>query len=77
MDYDKDKVDDAVLALMFLTSFSDKGVPKSWKGHDFDALSRLHEKGYISDPIGKSVLLTEDGYKRSQDLFKRLFNPKK
>jgi Mn-dependent DtxR family transcriptional regulator len=36
---------------------------------------RLHEKGYISDPAtkAKSVVLTEEGAKRSQDLFEKYF----
>ena len=41
MDYDKDKVDEMVLALLFLP-LHDGG--RAWKGHDWDALGRLHEK---------------------------------
>jgi hypothetical protein len=61
MDYDKDKVDEIVLALLFLTLH---GGGRAWKGHDWDALGRLHEKGMIGDPVGKakSVLLTEEAY---------------
>lgn len=42
----------------------------AWKGHNWDSLDRLHQKGYISDPAtkAKSVVLTEEGAKRSQDL---------
>ena len=72
MRYDKDKVDDAVLALMFLTVHD--GV-RSWKGFDWSALDRLYEKGLISDPKGKarSVLLTDEGLARSELLFQTLF----
>src|SRR6516164_5161902 len=60
-----DKIDDAVLALLHLTSFiQHKGeLPRAWKGHDWGALGRLHKKGFIGDPVGKakSVLLTEEG----------------
>lgn len=72
MDYDKDKVDDAVLALLFLTQC---GGGRAWKGHDWDALGRLHDKGMILDPVGKakSVVLTEEGEKRCEELFGRLF----
>ena len=49
----KGKIDDAVLALLHLTSFEDYGVTRSWKGHDWDALSRLHQQGLIEDPKGK------------------------
>jgi DNA-binding PadR family transcriptional regulator len=46
-----------------------------WKGFDWDALHRLHEKGYITDPRGKakSVVLTEEGLERSQQLLESLF----
>jgi hypothetical protein len=51
MDYDKDKVDDMVLALLWLTTFEEKQfgekVRRAWKGHDWEALNRLHEKGFI------------------------------
>jgi hypothetical protein len=33
-DYDTDKIDEAVLALLHLTTFEDHGVVRSWKGHD-------------------------------------------
>ncbi|MBC9208969.1 3'-5' exonuclease [Roseomonas aerophila] len=69
---DKDKIDDAVLALLFLSLDHDG---RAWKGFDWDAMNRLHEKGYIGNPVGKakSVVLTEDGVKRSEILFRKLF----
>lgn len=38
-------------------------------------MNRLHEKGMISDPVGKakSVVFTEEGQNRSEDLFKAMF----
>jgi len=73
MEYDKDKVDEAVLALLFLT-LHDEG--RAWKGHDWDALGRLHEKGMICDPVGKakSVVLTEEGLRQSERLFAKYFS---
>jgi len=74
-----DKIDDAVLALLHLTSFTEGRPPfqvtRAWKGHDWDALGRLHAKGQISDPVGKakSVVLTEEGSRRAEELFRRLF----
>ena len=47
MDLDTDKIDDAVLALLVLGLH---GEGRAWKGFDWDALDRLHSKGYISDP---------------------------
>jgi len=75
MEYDKDKVDEMVLALLFLTMFTDRGEPRAWKGHDWDALNRLHEKGYISDPKSKakSVAMTEQGAQRAAELFEKHF----
>ncbi|MDD2765130.1 MAG: DUF6429 family protein [Opitutaceae bacterium] len=77
MDYDMDKVDETVLALLWLTSFREKKdwPLRAWKGHDWDAMNRLHEKGYIDDPKGKakSVGLTGEGARRSEELFQRMF----
>jgi hypothetical protein len=72
MDYDPDKVDEAVLALLYLTLHDGARV---WKSFDWEAMNRLHEKGCISDPVGKakSVVLTEEGLKASERLFKKLF----
>ena len=75
MEYDKDKVDEVVLALLSLTMFEDRPALGAWKGHDWDALDRLHKKGYISDPKSKakSVLMTEEGAERSRELFEKHF----
>jgi hypothetical protein len=75
MEYDKAKVDEMVLALLSLTMFEDRSGLRAWKGHDWDAMDRLHEKGYISDPRSKakSVVVTEEGAKRARQLFKRHF----
>lgn len=75
MEYDKDNVDDMLLALITLTMFDDHGVRRTWKGYDFEHMNRLHEKGYIEDPRGKnkSVRMTEAGVKRSEELFRQVF----
>jgi hypothetical protein len=72
MEYDPDKVDEMVLALLWLTS---AGNRRAWKSHDWDALERLHSKGYISDPRSraKSVVFSEEGERRAQELFERHF----
>jgi len=48
---------------------------RAWKGFDWDTLNRLHEKGFIGDPKGKakSVVLSEDGYKKAEELFWEFF----
>ena len=75
MDLDTQKIDEAVLALLYLTTFRDGPVHRAWKGHDWEALNRLHDAGLIGDPKSKakSVVLTEEGEARSRELFERLF----
>jgi hypothetical protein len=75
MEIDEEKVDEAVLALLYLTTFEDKPNWGAWKIHDWDSLDRLHQKGYISNPAtkAKSVLLTEADARRSEDSFKKYF----
>jgi hypothetical protein len=72
MEYDWDKVDEAVLALLSLGLH--EGC-RAWKGFDWDAMDRLCQKGFITDPRGKakSVALTEEGLQWSRELFDRLF----
>lgn len=75
MGYDEEKVDEAVLALLYLTTFRDKSEVRAWKGLDWDSLNRLHEKGYISDPRSKakSVTFSQEGARLSQELFRKHF----
>ncbi len=75
MEYDEDKIDEMVLALLYLTSFEEQGIARAWKGHDWDALNRLHGKGMISDPKNKnkSVVLSEEGAGKSEELFWKHF----
>lgn len=73
MDIDKDKVDDAVLGLLWLTLHDGN---RAWKGFDWDTLDRLHQRGLIGDPRGrvKSVTFTEDGLDAAKKNFDRLFS---
>ena len=72
---DTDKIDDTVLALLWLTMCDEN---RAWKGHDWDAMGRLHEKKMIYDPVGKakSVSLTPEGLERSKRLFYEMFSKK-
>jgi hypothetical protein len=72
---DTDLVDDALLALLQLGLHGDG---RAWKGHDWATMDRLHAKGFIFDPVGKakSVELTEEGLRRSEDLFAAMFAKK-
>lgn len=72
MDMDTDKIDEAVLALLYLTLHDEF---RAWKGHDWDVLDRLYQKGMIDNPVGKvkSVVLTDKGLSESKRLFRMLF----
>jgi hypothetical protein len=72
MAINKDKIDDAALALLYLTLHDDC---RAWKGLDWGVLGRLHDKGMIDDPVGKvkSVVFTHEGLERAKRLFKQLF----
>ena len=72
MEIDIEKIDDTVLALLYLTLHDEC---RAWKGMDFDVMNRLHEKGFISDPINKSksVYFTEEGLIKSKELFEKIF----
>jgi len=69
---DHDRIDSAVLALLHLGLH--EGA-RAWKSFDWDAMSRLHEKGFISNPVGKakSVTFTESGLRESERLLHELF----
>ena len=73
MEFDTTKIDEAVLALLYLGLHDGT---RAWKGFDWEALNRLHEQGCISDPRGKakSVAITEDGLERAKRLFEKLFS---
>ena len=71
-DYDHEKVDEVVLALMYLNLHD---YARTWKSFDWDALDRLYEKGLISDPKSKakSVVFSEEGLAESARLFQQYF----
>ena len=72
-DINTGKIDDVVLALLYLGLHD--GC-RAWKGFDWDAMDRLHEKGYITDSVGKakSLMFTEEGLLESRRLFHELFS---
>jgi len=70
---DTKKIDDAVLALLYLTlhdqSHASTGIAP-------EVLRRLHESGMIEDPDGSSdsIEFTPDGLDRSRTLFNSMFS---
>jgi len=67
MDYDERFIEDAVLALLAAYS-TDKG--NACEGFDFEVMNRLHEQGFISDPVNrnKSIWLTTEGMEQGRQL---------
>lgn len=72
MKLDTEKIDRVVLALLHLGLHDDF---RAWKSFDWDAMDRLHKKGFISNPVGKtkSVAFSESGLRESQRLLAELF----
>ena len=75
MPIDEKRIDEAVLALLYLTMDRDG---RAWKGFDWNAMNRLHAKGFIENPVNKnkSVLLTDEGMAESKRLFEAFFTKK-
>ena len=73
MEINTQRIDEAVLALLYLGLHERN---RAWKGLDWDAMGRLHEKGFITDPVGKakSVAFTEEGLQEARRLFELLFS---
>ena len=66
VEIDEDRIDDAVLALLYLNVHDDRspGLARAWKSFSWEAMGRLHEKEVlIGDPASKakSVVLTAEG----------------
>jgi hypothetical protein len=72
MEIDWDRIDETVLALLYLTLHEGR---RAWKTFDWDSMNRLHAKGFISNPVGKakSVALTDKGLEESERLFVERF----
>ena len=76
MEYDKDKVDEYTLALLFLVMHDESAHgARAWKGFDWETMNRLHDKGFIGNPVSKtkSVVVTPEGRNRAKELFEKFF----
>lgn len=67
-----EKIDAAALALLYLTLHDNA---RAWKSMDWDALARLHDKGFIHDPVNqaKSVVFTDAGLNEAKRLCAQQF----
>ena len=74
MEINEKKLDQTVLALLQMNLSDDSGR-QVWKSLPWSVMDSLHQKGYISDPAtkNKSVWLTEEGARLSEELFVKLF----
>jgi hypothetical protein len=72
MKLNQQKVEDAVLAVLWLTLHQER---LAWKTLDWDTMDRLHKKDYISDPAhrAKSVIFTEEGLAEARRLAEKMF----
>jgi hypothetical protein len=79
MDIDTAKIDEDVMALLYLASYREKPddpFARAWKNYDWEVMNRLYQGGFISNPRGqaKSVVMTEEGYRRAEELFRRKYS---
>lgn len=72
MNYDEDKIEELILALLGVFEFEDGRV---WKRYDFAVMEALHARCMITDPRGRneSVFLTEEGMTRAKLLAEKHF----
>jgi hypothetical protein len=77
MEVDREKLDQTVLAL-FQMNLSDDSGRRAWKSLPWSALDSLHQGGYISDPATKtkSIVLSDEGARLSEQLFEKFFSLK-
>ena len=73
MKLNEQKIDESVLAVLWLTLHEECRV---WKSIAWEVMDRLHEKGLISDPArrAKSVVLTEEGLAEAERAARKLFS---
>jgi len=76
MEYDTEKVAEITMALLWLGLHDvNQFGARAWKGFDWDALNRLHEKGLIDDPKSKakSVWMPAESVEYARSLFEKYF----
>ena len=72
MPLDLDRIDEATLALLYLSLHDHR---RAWKSFDWDTTDRLHARGLLEDPRNKnkSVVLTDEGLAAARAACVRLF----
>jgi len=69
----EEQISKLTLLLLYLNSWEEKDfdhpVRRAWKGHDFDRLNELEEKGLITQSkTAKSLYFTEEGIAMAKEL---------
>jgi Domain of unknown function (DUF6429) len=72
MKLNQQKVEEAVIAVLWLTLHNEA---EAWKTIDWHTMDRLHQKGFISDPThrAKSVVFTEEGLAEAERAATKIF----
>jgi predicted transcriptional regulator len=74
-DLDQEKLAEVALAILSLSRMVEPYGVTAWKGIDWDVMNMLHDKGWISNPVGKqkSVGITEEGIKLADQFLEKHF----
>ena len=78
LEYDKNKVDEMTLALLYLGLSRTPYGARASKGFDLQTMTRLHDKGWIAPPKIKemSVGVTAEGMQKAEEFFRKHFQGK-
>lgn len=78
MSFNTEKIDEIVLAVLYLSAYkiTKESGWRAWKGIEWEALNRLHEKGLISNPKtkAKSIYFSDKGFELANELAEKLFS---
>ncbi len=65
----QEQISKLTLVLLYLTSWQEKEVQRSWKGYDFDVLNKLEEDGLIAQSkTAKSIYFPQKRNRRSEEI---------
>ena len=74
-DLNEAKLEEVALALLALTKHPRNHGFAAWKGLDWDLTDRLHDRGWIGDPKGKSksIVFTDEGARLADEFLLKHF----
>jgi hypothetical protein len=72
---DEEKIAEAALAILSLSRMVEPYGVTAWKGIDWDVMNLLHDKGWISNPVGKqkSVGVSEEAIDLADQFLEKYF----